>query len=629
MSENVCLAIGVGDAPPLDYLAGSVNGARAIADWARAQGYETRLLTDEVDPVGITEIKAALEELLAAAPKKLLLYFSGHGFFSGSAVGEDIWLLSKWRQTGIGVSVPLLTRQRLVQYGLKNLIVISDACRTLPNEMTSNVVGSAVIDMGPFDEHVPKWDTLYASSPKRAAYMIPGSNLEESRCIFSGILSEALSGVHKEAFTNKDRENPITNYSLANFLEARVPKQASLYGVTLEPVCNTGLRPPDNIYLRRSPETPPSPSLWPDPDTFKVTGMASDEGHGRIVPPPGLSWSTREDGQLLVPKGHHKERTLTLHEVEAADAKMLAEAEEAAETRRQKAIDAIKADAANRPNHFESGAGFTIDGAYAVGATLGAPAVAINLFANAWRVEPGDPVFTDPWWSRGWPIKAPLPLVIELADGRFAGSAILPNYLLTFTFDEIGSQAVIYRRMYDPFAEETEHTLAQLRAVGLSASETPEVVARLRHSKHADPVLGVLAAWLHDAMGDIANIHRTAYFYAERGEPIPFDIALLGGLSASRDERGIVHVQIPATEEDTNRRGDPIYMWMATPETTGILAGAFPWMRQGWARLRPGGQPDLYPAGLADLADYLLPAPFTTLNTAGGSKLAQLLFKEN
>ena len=628
MTNRACLAIGVGDAPPLDYLAGAVNGAQAMANWASLQGYETRLLTDDVDPVGIAEIKGALEELLAPVPEKLLLYFAGHGFLSGGGLGDDIWLLSEWRKTGIGVSVTLLTRQRLHEFGLKRLIVISDACRTLANEMTSSVNGQAVLGMGPFPNELPQSDSYFASSPKRAAYMVPGRNLEESRCIFSGLLSEALSGVHKEAFRDKSRKNAITNYSLADFLEEKVPKRADRYGVTLKPTSITSIRPPDNVYLEHCPDPPPPEGAWPDPDEFMVTGMESTDKNGRIAPPPGLSWSTKNLSELLIPAEGTAKRAPTLAEVEAKDDEAISEAHKTIEAKRQSAMDAIQVDAANRPNHFETGAGFTIDGAQATAAFLGAEGEAKNLFANAWRIEPGYSVSSDAWWSPSREIKSPMPLVVKLSDDRFTGAAVLPNFLLTFTVDDVGSQAVIYRPMYEPFSGATEEMLARLRAAGLSASDAPEVVERLRYSKRADPTLGVLAAWLHDAVGDVANIHRTAFFYAARGEPIPFDIALLGRLPAKRDAKGIVRLRIPATEEDTHRDSEPSYMWRATPSAEGVLAGAFPWMRQGWARLHPDGRPDLYPAGLAELSGHLLRAPFTTLDPAGGAALVKLLFKK-
>ena len=67
MGRKLCLAIGVGDAPPLDYLRGAINGAHAMHDWATANGYDSRLLTDEKTAIGVADIKAELESLLAGA----------------------------------------------------------------------------------------------------------------------------------------------------------------------------------------------------------------------------------------------------------------------------------------------------------------------------------------------------------------------------------------------------------------------------------------------------------------------------------------------------------------------------------------------------------------------------------
>jgi hypothetical protein len=52
MPNMRCLAIGVSDAPPLEYLGGAVNGAQAFGAWARCLGIQTEVLTDEVNPVG-------------------------------------------------------------------------------------------------------------------------------------------------------------------------------------------------------------------------------------------------------------------------------------------------------------------------------------------------------------------------------------------------------------------------------------------------------------------------------------------------------------------------------------------------------------------------------------------------
>jgi hypothetical protein len=281
----------------------------------------------------------------------------------------------------------------------------------------------------------------------------------------------------------------------------------------------------------------------------------------------------------------------------------------------------------DRPDHFESGAGFTVVGAQVVRGLLGRPAKAVRLGDTPWwRVEPHEHASVDPWWSQGWPIRAPLPLLVELRNGRWVGAAALPKFVLTFTMGDTGAEAVIFRSMDIPQAPETEQVMAELRVRGLAQDRAADVVARLRGVKHTDPMLGVIAAYLHDSMGDRANVLRTAYFFAERGEAVPFDIALLGRLRARREPNGLVRVAIPAVERDEGARGIPSYMRVATPEVEGVVGGAFPWMRQGWGRLDPFGQEGLYPAGMAAIGAHLLSSSFTTLDAAGGARLADMLF---
>lgn len=628
--KKVCVAVGIGDASPLDYLRGAVNGAHAIADWARAQGYTTCLLTDEHDPVEFDDLKAELTRLLAGGVERLLLYFGGHGLSPGAA--DDLWLLSRWDQVRQGVSVTAL-RNRLTRYGVGQLVIVSDACRTLIDANTSDVTGHPVLDRGPFDETLPQMDLWFAASPSRAAWMIPGRTPAESRCIFSGLLAEALAGVHAAAFDPEDPIRGITSFSLADFLEAKVPAVASRYGATLKPAITTAIRPPRNIYVPGGPHPLAADELipWPDPSAVRVAGMGSSDHGGRVAPLPNESWTSRQPVILeSINRGPSAPDTSPmpapkLAAVIADDDVALAGTKKTQQQLAEKTLAGFRAE--NRPDHFETGAGFTVSGADAVRGLLGPPAEAHLLGDTGWwRVEPREPFAPDPWWPSGIPIRQPLPLLVELTDGRWIGAAALPNFVLSFSLNEAGAQAVIYRSMGSPDANKTEAAMAQLRAGALRREQVPELVEQLRAAKHADPMLGVLAAYLHEAMGDLANVHRTAFYFAERDEPIPFDIALVGRLAARQDADGLVRVVIPAVAKAERARNVPGYMKNATPQAEGVLAGAFPWMRQGWALIDQEGRPGLYPAGLADIAAHLLPAPFTTLNAQGGARLASLLF---
>lgn len=196
--ENMrCLAIGVSDAPPLEYLQGAENGAKVFGAWAASLGIPTEILTDEEKAVSFDAVKAAFERLFSGAPKisRLLIYFAGHGL--SRAAAEDLWLLSQWFTTQRAVAVQGLSR-RLERYGIEQLTIVSDACRSpAAGEDSADLVSDPVLDRGPFDASPPLIDMLRASSPFHAAYMVRGSKPEEDRCIFSGLLNEALSGAHE------------------------------------------------------------------------------------------------------------------------------------------------------------------------------------------------------------------------------------------------------------------------------------------------------------------------------------------------------------------------------------------------------------------------------------------------
>lgn len=90
MSTMRCLAIGISDAPPLEFLQGAENGAKGFGTWAKSLGIPTEILTDEQQPVGFDTVKAAFDRLFAGRPNisRLLLYFAGHGLARDAA--EDL-----------------------------------------------------------------------------------------------------------------------------------------------------------------------------------------------------------------------------------------------------------------------------------------------------------------------------------------------------------------------------------------------------------------------------------------------------------------------------------------------------------------------------------------------------------
>jgi len=635
-----CLAIGISDAPPLEFLQGAANGAKAFAKWARSLQIQTEVLTDEEEPVGFDEVDDALTRLLADRQRisRLFIYFAGHGLMRDA--GEDLWLLSRWLDDQRAIAVTPL-RRRLERYAIDQVTIIGDACRSLANSADSaDLVADPVLGRGPFDPEIPTVDILNASSTFHAAYMVPGQNAEDDRCIFSGVLEEALSGARGEAF--EPTRGCVTSGSLAKFLKSEVPIRAAQYQVELRPHITAGFLPPDDVYVATKPATAPTLKPWPRTavaGAMNTSNVATTRGAKR-------GWSTRTSKEAASSRDIMFERferpeDLNLEKLAKVAyrewrASVLVRREsktfspkdfERELTRRTQEFEASYGQEGTRPTHYESGAGFSIAGSVAKYVTLGRFASATTEteqnVGTWWKIAPIPP------FGAGETLVAPLPLLVELANGFWAGAAALPQFIGTFSVDESGVASLIYRRTYNPSSGRgAEAAVARLRSGVLATDAAYDLAARLRDEKEQDPMKGVLAAYLYDGQGDVDSVRNTAWYMANVGIPIPFDMAMLGRLRVVRTPGGRLQAEIPATKGRAPRsKEEETRQWTygPTPRGSGTVAGVFPWLRQGWALLEDGDPSGLVLAGLPELRKHLLSSQFTTLRSEGGQRLRDII----
>jgi hypothetical protein len=150
---------------------------------------------------------------------------------------------------------------------------------------------------------------------------------------------------------------------------------------------------------------------------------------------------------------------------------------------------------------------------------------------------------------------------------------------------------------------------------------------------HVNPLLGVIAAYLFDAAGDRDGIRRLASLYPEDGQPVPFDVALLAGVPGRRGRDGVVRIDLPAvparaprTDEEASSFVDVRRFGLFDARRAvrdAVVAGGFPWLRQGWSLLDLAALP-VHPEVVA-LAGHLRPSLFTALGRDGGRRLAALI----
>jgi hypothetical protein len=591
----VALAVAVSEAKPLPYLSGALNGARDFGKWATALGYETRILTDEAEPVTIPRLRLEFEATLnppAAPVHRLILYFAGHGVIREAE--EGLWLLSDWFNELRAVAVEVLKR-RLYAYNVAQITIFADACRSLPaNIDVADLVPDSVLGRGPArPPFPPPIDKFIAAQDGAKTYMVPGATPEEDRCIFSGVLLEGLWGAHPAAMS-KILPGKVTSRSLGAYLQAEVPEIAKRYNCTLAPSVFPNFPEGDDYYYGDgATPTPPAFPEWPPlpaepPAALGPLDFLPDLGLGFI--PPMMP----TNGEVSTPSA-------------GPDQQMLAQ------LRNQ-----------SRPDHFETGAGFAVQG-------LPVRAVWTTSDVFAERDSGGGE-----WWrvSQGWvggQLQQPTPVLVEFKDGNFAATTMMPMFIATILRDTRGISALIYREVHTQrnVAAVTEEAIAEMESGALRADRATDLAVELRQGKHSDPVRGVLSAYLYDAIGDIDNIRRMAFYYIQQFQPIPYDIAMLAHIEGGWADNCLWASVPEVAKRDPRTEEEAKFPWTyaATPAAKGVVGGLWPWMRQGWPFIDdlPDDGSTLVLSDIAQLNAHVMPGRFTMLDNAGGVALAQRL----
>ena len=595
--RRVSLAIAVGSPEkPLGPLAGAYNGARDFSLWAEALGYESHLVTDEDKPLTVDVLKTKLQQALAPPDKpihRLLLYFAGHGLLREAEVG--LWFLSDWRSGAYCVTAEGL-RRRLYYYGIRQVAVFTDACREVAATLElSDLMPHYVLGRGPKDLSEPSVDKFVAAQDGAKAYIVPGNTPERDRCIFTGVLLEALWGAKREAFSTV-QPNKVTSGSLGEYLKMEVPRIAGLYKYTLKPSVSYSFPESDNVYFGADPPLRPPPAFdaWPEARSIlrmgPVTALAGEAANA--VASLWKDMFPSGDWAMRVPRAAAKRKKAS----------------------RRLLIDMQQ----DRPDELPTGTGFAVDGG-TVRTVWAPPRTAVAAATGeAWQVS---------GYGQNW-LSDPASLLVQFDDGASAAIAALPNFIATVLRDARGVSAVVYRPNSAPsnVATSTEKAIAALEAGGLRADDLTNLAVGLRQEKHSDPVLGVVSAYLYDSIGDIDSIRRMAYYYTQHGQPIPYDIAMLAWLRGELRD-GVLSVDVPPVLPRAPRTEDERpHAWTyeeTPPVSRWPVGGLWPWLRQGWSFLESSSS--LVLPGIAELTGHLTSARFTTIDGTGTVRLTALL----
>ncbi len=659
MPRKVCLSIGVAtvksvndDDPSFGYLDGARESAKAIGQWALNSDFgddNVRTLVDAPNK-GLTDadLKQAVKELFPAGAEPvehMILAFCGHGL-TDQQIGSVSWLMTDAFENRYRIKADAFYTQ-LMLHGIDRLTVISDACREAPPnlDMMRWDTRSAIAVHGETAE-LPKTDLLMSSQDGKLSYMVSeAASAQPGKCLFSGVVLDVLWGLEPDAII--DGEISVSGF--ANFVRKRTRERAKDYLLELTP--QVSIDPaPRVLYDADNPPVGPPPDLpWPkagvvttleatpalaaqtrkkavrtivESDTFKraaarwgdlavstiMSGLdgalpfnLSVEGVAReivsrnaelrkdMADPTSDDVSTTKLAQWI---GHMA--------VMASEARRKQEA-----TRMRRSLAQVDTDRADTNLHI------------------------MDPKAQVWTA--GGPLArTSKSQARASFMVTPQadgqPLLIEFSDGRFAPYVPYANAVAAVRRDEEGHVFQVYGSRDAPEAFQATLDLISRYAEGeISPNDVQAEAAKARVGKNGDPTRGALCAYLYQMLADTASIRRTAYFFAQNSQPVPFDLVLLGDMPVVDDGEGGLRVKIPTVPQrrDHGTSGLPDYVTQSTPAIAGRVGGRCPWIGLGWdyVGLVPDHAKPLV-AGLAKIAPNVPRTGFTTLEAEDGRSLA-------
>ncbi len=647
MEANRQVFLGIGIAKPTGMVAlpGVYNSINGYMDWANSQGYEAVALTDETTPVAASDIAKILTAMFNKPVYRLVIAFVGHGFQNST---DQIWILSDGPDVNTGRMSRDALRGSLRTYGPQQICIIGDACRESRYFESGTV---SILSDRPGPPKKVYLDLFSSTLANQPAFAFRAKPDQEAFCLFSAVVLDFLCGRDQRAFQLATGRSPdVTTQTIYNSLPDALLERGALLGVNQEPDLSPGFKYGEDVYSRFRVTRPAaasarSPLSWaknlPPPSGLPgiLGGLIGISGISGVPDVDELFEKSSRPKELNKEVANHADAGEAMPKrVLPSYAQLLAKSE--FDFKAQPAIDA---DILQK--FIKAGTEYNEELVAVVhqsGATQGWGHI-VNEAPTGHIVSPIK-LDSGAYWSPiTWSdLDEHIPYVGRRAsqmltlswhsvghDEFFALIPVFENLIAQVHFwgDDRrrgGVSAVSWFPKYDINDSLPTLTLAAQQALflleqgRLRAGHAHEIASQLRIAKHANPLLGVVCAYLYDLAGDVDSINRMCHFYVAHRQPVPFDIAMLAGgeLRRASDRPGLV-TTFQKTEADNALASDSTmadlkYLWEATPAGEGPVAGVAPLLRVGWPRI--GTRRHLeWARGLFNAGDALASSPISTL----------------
>jgi hypothetical protein len=470
----------------------------------------------------------------------------------------------------------------LATYGPKQISIISDACRS---GLVVQGLASSVVDAYEGQVAVVQKDRFFSSQDGQQSFAIPAKEGKPAYCVFSSVLMRALSDPPDPEALDvvylQTGRKIVSSQSLADYLDSKVPDAALGVGNWQVPQCDPGFRPEINDYVQFGAVTPAKhvareaavETQRANAQNVRINSSRSEwrgpyvESLQRYMGPVLGTLLRRGGPSPLLLSSNSGAPHVEARGSPGYDSLMTPEGQQSVAASRQWNVMALL----DKPFADSGRSGVAV-------VTMSDLFAAIPLHRRLWCtavIEKGQtPYGTEGGvellaWGERYPSPTPRLSAAEALKGLSAGT--------------------------------------------LNAEDTAVLAEDMRYAKHADPMYGIVAAYLYNAIGDVSNMKRMCYYYKGHDQDVPFDIAMLARLELKRRPDGGFYVNVPkvaAVPKSERRRGAPNFVWEKTPAATVGVAGVTPLLRAGWQHIQ--ASPHAVHKKCWELTPHLTESPIST-----------------
>lgn len=579
--RKALIAIGVGNTDgSFPKLKGAAKDARDFHAWGKTQGFDCTLLVDERrKKVRVADVYEAINGYVKQNTySQIIVYFSGHGILK--APDCELWLMSGAPCNGnevINVQGSIFNARTC---GIAHVVFISDACRSLPTDLKNAAlsVGQHVFPYIAWRPPVPEVDVFYATLPGDIALELPpDETIARDRGLLTQCLLAALEGKVPQVIKSADVDGVagyiVPSRPLKAWLTSELPLTASDISFKLQQ----------------------HPDVRIESDMPKYLSKLNDGiGASRLVPSSAAAaptWSTahgmRQNAAKvrgLVPRGPRSRLGQSLTTGTFSPAPSLG-------TGLQRDSIARVFHAANPAQYVHTG--FVSQGGRIESAMgeRGVVIVSSDAYHSWIELNDGGDL---PSIARGTLTER---VALRFANGRGIVLAVLPGYVGTVVFDEGQIATVNYTPSlgspnFQEFAScsaEIEERRTQVAVAAkrgtfsLESAGLKDATEFVRTGAAVDPTLSIYLSYAHARAGKFAAVHEINAMLSRRGQPVPFDVAMLAALGSS----GTFPRELPG----------------------------MPMLTQGWMMF--GEHEAVLPQPLSQVRQFLLPSLWATFSPEG------------